>query len=57
MLLDFSDSSFVSDPTDGKNCVTSSCTNAGHTVNFGKAFCNTTDSNVRGLCGKYGFID
>jgi hypothetical protein len=22
-----------------------------------KAFCNTTDSNVRGLCGKYGCID
>jgi hypothetical protein len=57
MLLDFSDSSFVSDPADGKNCVTSSCANAGYTVIFVKAFCNTTDSNVRGLCGKYGFID
>jgi hypothetical protein len=22
-----------------------------------KAFCNTTDSNVWGLCGKYGCID
>jgi hypothetical protein len=57
MLLDFSDSSFVSDPADGKNCVTSSCANAGYTVIFVKAFCNTTDSNVRGLCGKYGCID
>ena len=57
MLLDFSDSSFVSDPADGKSCVTSSCANAGYTVIFVKAFCNTTDSNVRGLCGKYGCID
>ena len=57
MLLDFSDSSCVSDPADGKNCMTSSCANAGHTVNFVKAFCNTTDSNVRGVCGKYCYID
>ena len=57
MLLDFSHSSFVSDPADGKNCMTSSCANAGHTVNFVKAFCNTTDSSVKGLCGKYGLID
>ena len=49
MLLDFSDSSFVSDPADGKNCMTSSCANAGHTFNVVKAFCNTTDSNARGL--------
>jgi hypothetical protein len=57
MLLDFSNSSFVSDPADGKNCMTSYCPNAGHTINFLKVFCNSTDSNVRGLCGKYGFID
>ena len=57
MLLDFSHSSFVSDPADGKNCMTSSCANAGHTVNFVKAFCNTTDSSVKGLCGKYVLID
>jgi hypothetical protein len=56
MLLDFSDSSFVSVPADGKNCVISACTNAGHTVNFLTVFCNTIDSNIRGLCGKYGFI-
>jgi len=52
MLLDFSDSSFVSDTADGKNCVTSSCTYKDH-VNFVKAYCNSTASNVRGLCGKY----
>jgi hypothetical protein len=57
MLLDFSDSKFVSDPADGQNCVTSSCTDASHTVNFVKAFCNTIDRSVQGLCGKYGFID
>jgi len=57
MLLDFSDSSFVSDPDDGKNCVTSSCTYTGRHVNFVKVYCNTTDINVKGLCGKYGFID
>jgi len=52
MLLDFSDSSFVSDTADGKNCVTSSCTNTGHVI-FVKVYCNTTDSIVRGVCGKY----
>jgi hypothetical protein len=57
MLLDFSHSSFVSGPADGKNCMTSRCANAGHTFNFVKAFCNTTDSSVKGLCGKYGLID
>ena len=56
MLLDFSDSSFGSDPADGKNCMTSSCTYRGH-VNFVKAYCNTTDNSVKGVCGKYGFID
>jgi hypothetical protein len=56
MLLDFSDSSFDSHPADGKNCVTSSCTYRGN-VNFVKAYCNSTDSSVRGLCGNYGFID
>ena len=52
-LLDFS--SFVSDPADGKNCMTSSCTNTGH-VNFVKVYCNITDSGVRGVCGKYCYI-
>jgi hypothetical protein len=56
MLLDFSDISFVSDPADGKSCMTSSCTNAGDTVNFVKALCNTTDSSVKGVCGKYWLI-
>jgi hypothetical protein len=56
MLLDFSDSSFGSDPADGKTCVTSHCTLEGH-VNFVKVYCNTTDSSVKGVCGKYGFID
>jgi hypothetical protein len=56
MLLDFSDSSFGSDPADGKNCMTSHCTFEGH-VNFVKVYCNTTDSSVKGLCSKYGFID
>jgi len=56
MLLDFSDSSFVSDPADGKNCMTSSCTYTGH-VKFVTAYCNSTDINVQGFCGKYGFID
>ena len=59
MLLDFSHSSFVSDPADGKNCMTSSCTDAGNTndVIFVTAYCNKTDSSVKGLCGKYGLID
>ena len=57
MLLDFSHSSFVSDPADGKNCMTSRCADEGHTINFVKAFCNTTDNSVKGLCGKYGLID
>ena len=56
MLLDFSDSKFVSDPADGKNCVTSSCTDASHVI-FVKVYCNTIDSYIQGLCGKYGFID
>ena len=56
MLLDFSDSKFVSDPADGKNCVTSSCTDASHVI-FVKVNCNTIDTNVQGLCGKYEFID
>ena len=55
MLLDFSDFSFVSDPADGKNCMTSICmtSNAGDTVKFVKALCNTTNSAVKGVCGKY----
>ena len=55
MLLDFSDSSFVSDPADGKHCVISSCLHAGNNLHaiFMKAYCNSTDSDVRGLCGKY----
>jgi len=55
MLLDFSDSSFISDPADGKNCVTSYCTYAGNNMHaiFVKAYCNSTDSSVQGLCGKY----
>ena len=59
MLLDFSDSSFVSDPADGKNCMTSSCTYKDNTkqVNFVKVYCNSTDSSVRGVCGKYCYID
>ena len=52
MLLDFSDSSFVSDPADGKNCMTSSCESVGQ-VQFVKKYCNTTSSSVRGVCGKY----
>jgi len=53
MLLDFSDSSFVSDTADGKNCMTSSCTYGDH-VHFVKVFCNSNNNNnVRGLCGKY----
>ena len=56
MLLDFSDSSFGSDPAIGKNCMTSHCLSEGH-VNFVKVYCNTTDSSVKGVCGKYGFID
>jgi hypothetical protein len=56
MLLDFSDSSFVSDPADGKNCMTSYCENGGD-VYFVKVSCNTTDGSVKGVCGKYGFID
>ena len=54
VLLDFS--SFVSDPADDKNCMTSSCTNTGH-VNFVKVYCNSTDNSVRGVCGKYCNID
>jgi hypothetical protein len=59
MLLDFSDSSFVSDPADGKNCMTLSCTVEGYTnhVIFVTAYCNKTDSSVKGVCGKYGLID
>jgi hypothetical protein len=59
MLLDFSDSSFVSDPADGKNCMTSICTNNGNTkqVNFVKVYCNSKDSSVKGVCGKYCYID
>jgi hypothetical protein len=56
MLLDFSDSSFVSDPADGKNCVTSSCASVGQ-VQFVKVYCNSTSSNVRGVCGKYWLVD
>ena len=55
MFLDFSESSFISDPADGKNCVTSYCTdddNAKH-FHFVKVYCNSTDISVRGLCGKY----
>ena len=51
ILLDFSDSRFVSDPADGKNCVISSCTYTGH-VNSVKVYCDNTASNARGLCGK-----
>ena len=59
MLLDFSHSSFVSDPADGKNCVTSRCTSNGKTkkLHFLKVYCNSTDSIVRGVCGKYCYID
>jgi hypothetical protein len=59
MLLDFSDSSFVSEPADGKNCMTSSCTDAGNTNHaiFVTAYCNSTDDSVQGLCGKYWLID
>ena len=46
MLLYFSDSSFGSDPADGKNCMTSHCICEGH-VNFVKVYCNTTDSSVK----------
>jgi hypothetical protein len=56
MLLDFSYSNFGSDPADGKNCMTSHCTFEGD-VDFAKVYCNTTDSSVKGVCGKYGFID
>ena len=58
MLLDFSDSSFISDPADGKNCMTSRCTDVGNNLHaiFLKANCNSTDSNVQGLCGKYRLI-
>jgi hypothetical protein len=52
MLLDFSDSSFVSDPADGKNCMTSSCASVGQ-IQFVKEYCNTTSSGIRGVCGKY----
>ena len=52
MLLDFSDSSFAADPADGKNCMTSSCTNTKQ-VHFVNVYCNSTDSGVQGLCGKY----
>ena len=55
LLLDFSDSSFVSDPADGKNCMTSYCTSGGH-VNFVKLYCHSTHSNLRGFCGKYGYF-
>jgi hypothetical protein len=47
MLLDFSDSSFVSDPADGKNCMTTSCTDASHVI-FVKVYCNSTDDSVQG---------
>ena len=59
MLLDFSDSSFVSDPADGKNCMTSHCTYVGNPkqVHFAKVSCNSKDSSVRGVCGKYCYID
>ena len=59
MLLDFSDSSFVSDPADGKNCVTSRCTYNGNTkqLHFVKVYCNSTDNAVQGVCGKYCYID
>jgi hypothetical protein len=56
LLLDFSDSRFVSDPADGTNCMTSSCAYKGH-VNFVKVYCNSIDDSVQGLCGKYGCID
>ena len=56
MLLDFSDSNFGSDPADGKNCMTSYCADGSY-VNFVKVYCNTTDGSVKGVCGKYGFID
>ena len=56
MLLDFSYSNFGSDPADGKNCMTSHCTFEGQ-VNFVKVYCNTTDDTVKGVCGKYWFID
>ena len=55
LLLDFSDSSFVSDPADGKNCMTSHCTSVDH-VNFVKLYCNSTDNSLRGFCGKLDFF-
>jgi hypothetical protein len=59
MLLDFSDSSFVSDHADGKNCMTSNCSDADNNLHviFVKVYCNSTDSSVRGVCGKYWLID
>jgi hypothetical protein len=59
MLLDFSDSSFVSDPADGKNCMISWCTYSGNNMHaiFMKAYCNNTDNDVAGVCGKYWLID
>jgi hypothetical protein len=59
MLLDFSDNSCVSDPADGKNCVTSISTIEGNTkqLHFVKVYCNITDTGVRGVCGKYCYID
>jgi hypothetical protein len=56
MLLDFSDSSFGSNSADGKNCMTSYCEDGGYVI-FVKVYCNTTDGSVKGVCGKYGFID
>ena len=59
LFLDFSHSSFPSDPAGGKKCVTSSCTSDGNNLHviFVKAYFNSTDSGVRGLCGKYCYID
>ena len=56
MLLDFSDSSFISGTDVGKNCMTSSCKSTGH-VSFVTVYCNSTDHSVQGLCGKYWLID
>ena len=50
VYTNFSDSSFVSDLADGKNGMTSSCTNAGQTVNFMKVLCNNTDNFIKGVC-------
>jgi translation initiation factor IF-1 len=57
MLLDFSGSSFISEPADGENCMTSYCTDEGNTKHFVKVYCNNNSTSVAGVCGKYRLID